>query len=235
MLILVKSRRAGERVKASVTRYVTHELKLVVNEQKNRVVKTQDCEFSQLGVSMAYRFERLARYVRGWMNDFGISDDYRPIPEIDAWLRRYPGGATGAGPHARWCGGLGARHPRLLDSAVLCRAIPPWFACTLRLGFLPECFMRNAAPLSKSLSGCFQNGLQLWRVAHQQTLKVLFALGSKQNSDGLALARHDDRPFFGSLDIFWKVRANFFLRCSVHSSTSSSATNSLLPSFTPIA
>jgi RNA-directed DNA polymerase len=61
---------------------------------------------------MAYRLERLARYVRGWMtnrqesrfahpkvpagrgawasrvNYFGISDYYRPIPEIDAWLRR---------------------------------------------------------------------------------------------------------------------------------------------------
>ncbi len=86
MLILVKSLRAGERVKASVTRYVT--LKLVVNEQKSRVVKTQDCEFLQFGVSMAYRFERLARYVRGWMNYFGISDYYRPIPEIAAWLRR---------------------------------------------------------------------------------------------------------------------------------------------------
>jgi RNA-directed DNA polymerase len=37
---------------------------------------------------MDYRMERLAEYLRGWMNYFGISDDYRPIPEIDQWLRR---------------------------------------------------------------------------------------------------------------------------------------------------
>jgi RNA-directed DNA polymerase len=37
---------------------------------------------------MAYRLDRLARYVRGWMNYFGISDYCRPIPEIDSWLRR---------------------------------------------------------------------------------------------------------------------------------------------------
>ncbi|MGH7261710.1 MAG: group II intron reverse transcriptase/maturase [Nitrospiraceae bacterium] len=117
LLILVKSPRTGERVKASITRYLTRELKLVVNEQKSRVVKTNDCEFlgftfrgtklrwsdrafsdfqhhvRQLsgrswGVSMGYRLGRLARYIRGWMNYFGISDYYRPIPEIDAWLRR---------------------------------------------------------------------------------------------------------------------------------------------------
>ncbi len=40
------------------------------------------------GVSMDYRLDRLTRYVRGWMNYFGISDYYRPIPEMDAWLRR---------------------------------------------------------------------------------------------------------------------------------------------------
>ena len=45
LLILVKSPRTGERVKASVTRYLTRELKLAVNEQKSRVVKTNDCEF----------------------------------------------------------------------------------------------------------------------------------------------------------------------------------------------
>jgi RNA-directed DNA polymerase len=117
LLILVKSPRTGERVKASVTRYLTRELKLAVNEQKSRVVKTNACEFlgftfrgtklrwsdqafadfkhnvrkltgRSWGVSMGYRLDRLARYVRGWMNYFGISDYYRPIPEIDSWIRR---------------------------------------------------------------------------------------------------------------------------------------------------
>src|SRR5690606_33369601 len=38
LLILVRSERAGIRVKASVTRYLTHRLRLLVNEQKSRVV-----------------------------------------------------------------------------------------------------------------------------------------------------------------------------------------------------
>ena len=117
LLILVKSPRTGERVKASITRFLTRELKLAVNERKSRVVKTNDCEFlgftfrgtklrwsdqafadfkhnvrkltgRSWGVSMAYQLDRLARYVRGWMNYFGISDYYRPIPEIDSWIRR---------------------------------------------------------------------------------------------------------------------------------------------------
>jgi len=37
---------------------------------------------------MAYRLHKLAQYVRGWMGYFGISDYYRPIPELDQWLRR---------------------------------------------------------------------------------------------------------------------------------------------------
>ena len=39
------------------------------------------------GVSMAYRLKKLAEYVRGWMNYFGIAEYYRPIPELDHWLR----------------------------------------------------------------------------------------------------------------------------------------------------
>ena len=37
---------------------------------------------------MEYRFHKLAEYVRGWMNYYGISEYYRPIPEIDEWIRR---------------------------------------------------------------------------------------------------------------------------------------------------
>jgi RNA-directed DNA polymerase len=117
LLILVRSHRAGERVMASVSRFLTGTLKLVVNAHKSRVVKTNDCEFlgftfrgkklrwserayqdfrhrlRQLtgrswGVSMDYRLKKLSEYVRGWMGYFGISDYYRPIPELDHWLRR---------------------------------------------------------------------------------------------------------------------------------------------------
>jgi RNA-directed DNA polymerase len=117
LLILVKSQRAGDRVKDSVTRFLTRKLKLVVNEQKSRVVKINEATFlgfnfrgtklrwsdrafedfkhnirkltgRSWGVSMAYRFHKLAQYIRGWMGYFGISDYYRPIPELDQWLRR---------------------------------------------------------------------------------------------------------------------------------------------------
>ncbi len=117
LLILVKTVRAGDRVKGSVSRFLSCKLALVVNEQKSRVVKTNDCQFlgftfrgaklrwsdrafddfkhnvrrltgRSWGVSMAYRLYKLAQYVRGWMGYFGISDYYRPIPGLDQWLRR---------------------------------------------------------------------------------------------------------------------------------------------------
>jgi RNA-directed DNA polymerase len=117
VLILVRSERAGVRVKASITRYLTAELRLVVNEQKSWVCRTNDVHFlgftfrgtklrwsdqafgdfqhrirrltgRSWGVSMAYRLDKLAKYLRGWMNYFGISDYYRPVPGLDQWLRR---------------------------------------------------------------------------------------------------------------------------------------------------
>jgi RNA-directed DNA polymerase len=116
-VILVKSQSAGERVMASVKRFIERKLKLKVNEAKSRVAKTDRTNF--LGftfrgtkirwsgaafrefkrrirkltgrswfVSMEYRLKKLAQYLRGWINYFGISEYYRPIPEIDHWLRR---------------------------------------------------------------------------------------------------------------------------------------------------
>jgi len=40
------------------------------------------------GVSMEWRLYKLRQYVRGWMGYFGISEYYRPIPELDEWIRR---------------------------------------------------------------------------------------------------------------------------------------------------
>lgn len=37
---------------------------------------------------MQYRLHKLAQYIRGWMGYFGISQYYRPVPELDEWLRR---------------------------------------------------------------------------------------------------------------------------------------------------
>jgi hypothetical protein len=40
------------------------------------------------GVSMEYRLHKLGQYLRGWTAYFGISQYYRPIPELDEWIRR---------------------------------------------------------------------------------------------------------------------------------------------------
>lgn len=116
-VILVKSQRAAERVKAGIRLFLERKLKLKVNEDKSQVAPTDHIDF--LGftfkgtkirwsekafqefkrrvkkltgrswfVTMSYRMKKLAQYLRGWMNYFGISEYYRPIPEIDHWLRR---------------------------------------------------------------------------------------------------------------------------------------------------
>ena len=37
---------------------------------------------------MAYRLRQLNEYIRGWMQYFGLSQYYRPLPELEAWLPR---------------------------------------------------------------------------------------------------------------------------------------------------
>jgi RNA-directed DNA polymerase len=117
LLILVNSQRAGQRVKRSVTAFLARRLKLPVNEHKSKVAPIDQCVFlgfefrgaklrwsarafadfkhrvreltgRSWGVSMSHRLHKLAQYVRGWMGYFGISQYYRPIPELDEWLRR---------------------------------------------------------------------------------------------------------------------------------------------------
>jgi RNA-directed DNA polymerase len=116
-IILVKSHSAGERVAGSIRRFLEKKLRLTVNEGKSQIARTDDTDylgFTFKGtrirwsdkafrefkrrvkeltgrswfVSMEYRLNKLAQYVRGWMNYFGISEYYRPMPEIDHWLRR---------------------------------------------------------------------------------------------------------------------------------------------------
>ena len=116
-IILVKTQRAGQRVKESITRFLKRRLKLKVNQDKSRVAPTDKTNFlgftfngtkirwsekafrefkRRVGkltgrswfVSMDYRLSKLAQYIRGWMNYFGISEYYRPIPLLDQWLRR---------------------------------------------------------------------------------------------------------------------------------------------------
>ena len=37
---------------------------------------------------MAYRIRKLNEYIRGWIQYFGLSQYYRPLPELEAWRRR---------------------------------------------------------------------------------------------------------------------------------------------------
>jgi RNA-directed DNA polymerase len=116
-IILLRSLRAGKRVMQSVQRFLGRTLKLRVNQDKSRVAPTDQATFLGFTfrgvsirwtdkafrefkrrikeftgrswfVSMGFRLQKLTQYLRGWVNYFGISEYYRPIPEIDQWLRR---------------------------------------------------------------------------------------------------------------------------------------------------
>jgi len=115
--ILVKSKRAGVRVLHSISRYLQHRLKLIVNTIKSRVVKTNDSKFlgftfragnihwhpntlvkfkqqvrkltnRNWGVSMRYQLFKLSQYLRGWINYFGIAKGYQRCVDLDHWIRR---------------------------------------------------------------------------------------------------------------------------------------------------
>ena len=117
MVILVRSQRAGERVMRSITRYLQTTLKLTVNLAKSKVASMSECSFlgftikgtkirwtdkalanfkhrvieltgRSWGVSMEHRLHKLGQYLRGWFGYFGISEYYRPLPELDDWIRR---------------------------------------------------------------------------------------------------------------------------------------------------
>jgi RNA-directed DNA polymerase len=101
-VIFVKSARAGNRVMQGIRRCLEKTLKLTVNEAKSHVGPTDQLEFlgftfkktsirwserafqefrrrmkrltgRSWGVSMSYRLKKLAQYVWGWMNYFGIA------------------------------------------------------------------------------------------------------------------------------------------------------------------
>lgn len=116
-VISVKSTSAGYRVMAWVSHFLTTKLKLVVNEEKSHVVKTNDLHFlgftfrgnkiywsnkaladfkhqirrltkRSWGISMQRRFYELRLYIQGWINYYGLSEYYRPLPGLDQWIRR---------------------------------------------------------------------------------------------------------------------------------------------------
>src|SRR6516164_6681433 len=101
--IYVRSRRAGERVMKSLTRFITTKLKLKVNEQKSaeapkrriapKVVtrfKERVRELTQRtrGVSIERMAEELARYLRGWIGYFGNCETSSVLQSLEQWTRR---------------------------------------------------------------------------------------------------------------------------------------------------
>jgi RNA-directed DNA polymerase len=115
-IILVRSKRAGNRVMAGITRYL-EKLKVRVNRDKSVVVPVQESSFlgftfkgkkltatvkavmafkqrlrrltgRSWGISMQNRYRHLRLYIRGWMHYFGIGMRYTDIMELDHWLRR---------------------------------------------------------------------------------------------------------------------------------------------------
>jgi RNA-directed DNA polymerase len=117
LIILVKSKRAGERVMESISRFLGKTLKVRVNAGKSKVVKSEEACFlgftftqkrltvsdkainkfkSELrrltgrsrGISMARRYEEIRAYLQGWMNYFGIALNYKVAVSTDQWLRR---------------------------------------------------------------------------------------------------------------------------------------------------
>ena len=117
LIILVKSQRAGERVLKSLTGFIENDLKLKVNTEKSQVVKSVQCKFLGFsfrgqhirwhpksvekfkrhvreltnrtwGISMETKIRKLSVYLRGWINYYGIGNQYQQCVDLDNWIRR---------------------------------------------------------------------------------------------------------------------------------------------------
>lgn len=116
-MIVVGSRKAGERVMESITRFVERKLKLKVNTTKSQVAPINQCKFlgftfhgkelvwhakalqqfkyrvkeitgRSRGVSMERKVVELTVYLRGWINYFGIAKGFQRCIDLDHWIRR---------------------------------------------------------------------------------------------------------------------------------------------------
>ncbi|QFT54039.1 group II intron reverse transcriptase/maturase [Microbulbifer sp. THAF38] len=116
-VIVVSSKRAGERLMASIKRFVERKLKLKVNDAKSQVAPVSRCKFlgfsfrgaklvwhdkslrqfkyhvrqitgRSRGISMEKKLKELTVYLRGWINYFGIAQGYQKCIDLDCWIRR---------------------------------------------------------------------------------------------------------------------------------------------------
>jgi len=117
LAIFVKSRRAGERVLASVSRYLETKLKVKVNKAKSKVSLVKESsvlgfkihgkklitldskvqafkrELKRItrrcpGISIEARIHRLREYIQGWMAHYGCGLKYDDAVKLDGWIRR---------------------------------------------------------------------------------------------------------------------------------------------------
>ncbi len=117
LAIFVKSKRAGDRVLESTSRYLERKLKVKVNQSKSKVdlvkkssvlgfqihhqklrtldrkVKGFKQELKRItrrcpGISIMSRVYRLKQYVQGWMAHYGCGLRYDDAVELDGWIRR---------------------------------------------------------------------------------------------------------------------------------------------------
>lgn len=117
--IYVSSRRAGERVLASITRWIEKHLRLKVNGEKSGVGRPWERKFLGFRINPEGKTEvapqsiekfrnqvrelwqscqsrrsselrdRWQRYVRGWWNYFRLAEERRQIFRLEGWVRRH--------------------------------------------------------------------------------------------------------------------------------------------------
>ena len=117
LAVFVRSKRAGERVLASVSRYLEKKLKVKVNKSKSKVSHVKESsvlgfkihgkklktlerkiqgfkkELKRItrrcpGISIEARITRLRQYVQGWMAHYGCGMKFNDAVNFDGWIRR---------------------------------------------------------------------------------------------------------------------------------------------------
>ncbi len=117
IIILVKSKHIGNRVKVEISRYISKRLKLIVNETKSRVGPVSGSKFlgftfqqgrlqihakslklfkekvrsltnRNWGIAMKKQIHKLNLFLRGWGHYFLIANAYQLTVDLDSWIRR---------------------------------------------------------------------------------------------------------------------------------------------------
>ena len=117
-IVTVKSKKAAERVMASLIRFIEGRLQLEVNRAKSRAAPLKSCEFLGYRLNSRgklawtdkahHRFKERVReitsrnrghkvetvidelklYIRGWLNYYKLSSTYKEVLGLSVWVRR---------------------------------------------------------------------------------------------------------------------------------------------------